>query len=88
MSTHNPHNIPDLDDRPDALAGQCNQTESIPYPTEVIGGHLFDDGEIRILKLLIAQHRQDVLTEYHELQLDKMTAQFEFDELINACGDR
>jgi hypothetical protein len=67
--------------------GVLGQTPSIPNPVCQIGGHLFDDGELRILKILIAQHRKDVLNAYREGYLDRITDEFFAQEAIDNAGD-
>ena len=66
--------ILDLDDQIDH-ASLATATESIPYPVARLGSHVFDDGEIRILKILINQHRNDITQMFREEQLNKGLAE-------------
>ena len=60
--------IPDQDDIPII---DKTTTDSVPYPVAQLEDHVFDDGEIRILKILISDYRREVIKRFEEAALDE-----------------
>ena len=80
--------VPDLDDILDIGCGiKRTATDAIPFPVAQIGSHVFDDGEIRILKLMIAERRDQVIESFKEVALDEELEQMLMQDKMDECMD-